>query len=142
MQILQVKDPAEAQSIAVEQPIAVAAVPATPPPAVEPPAAPAPSQGQPGSKDAASCCGVQPGQSRYRTWLIGAAALGVPLALFGGWDWLVATGLATMLVALAPCLVMCALGLCMARGGKTNAQPSLADIRKTYETDRGEPPRG
>lgn len=140
MQTLELKTPAEGQSIAAEPPVAAAAGPATPAIATEPPAAPGPAQ--PDSKDAASCCGAQSGRSPYRTWLIGAAALGIPLALFGGWDWLVATGLATMLVALAPCLVMCALGLCMARGGKTNSQPSLAEIRKTYDTDRPEPPRG
>lgn len=90
----------------------------------------------------ASCCAVQAAPLRHRKWLIGVAALGIPLALYGGWDWLVATGFATVLLAVAPCLAMCALGLCMARGGKSNAQPSLADIRKTYESQPGEPPRG
>ena len=38
------------------------------------------------------------------------------IALAGGvsgWDWLVAAGIAPILISLAPCLVMCALGLCM-----------------------------
>ena len=35
----------------------------------------------------------------------GAAAL--------GWPWLVAAGLAPLLLSLAPCLAMCGLGLCM-----------------------------
>lgn len=39
------------------------------------------------------------------------------------WGWLVAAGLAPLLVALAPCAAMCALGLCMNKmGGK--ASPS------------------
>jgi hypothetical protein len=42
----------------------------------------------------------------------------VPLALYAGWDWLVAAGLATTIVALGPCLAMCALGLCIGRGKK------------------------
>ena len=42
-------------------------------------------------------------------------------ALFFGWDWLVAAGLATFIVALAPCAVMCALGLCASRMGKKDA---------------------
>jgi hypothetical protein len=58
-------------------------------------------------------------QARLRPWLIGGGALlAAPLALYAGWDWLVAAGLATMVLALAPCLAMCALGLCMGRGKK------------------------
>jgi hypothetical protein len=41
--------------------------------------------------------------------LIGGAAL--------NWGWLVAIGLAPILLALAPCAIMCAVGLC-AMGGK------------------------
>ncbi|HUF81962.1 MAG TPA: hypothetical protein VMN03_12540, partial [Burkholderiales bacterium] len=73
-----------------------------------------------------------------RSWLIGGAVLGIPLALYRGWDWLAAAGLATILIGVAPCLAMCALGLCMGRGKK--AGPALTDIRKTYETQSGEPP--
>jgi len=94
---------------------------------------------QPTSADEGSYCAVPSGQRRYRPWLIGGALVGVPLFLWGGWDWLAATGLATVLVAVVPCLAMCALGLCM-RGGKSNGEASLADIRKTYETRSGEPP--
>jgi hypothetical protein len=57
-------------------------------------------------------------RGRSGPWLIGGTALAVPLALYGGWDWLVAAGLATTVVALAPCLAMCALGLCIGRGKK------------------------
>jgi len=36
------------------------------------------------------------------------------------WSWLVAAGIAPILLALAPCAAMCALGLCMSRmGGKS-----------------------
>ena len=55
---------------------------------------------------------------RLGPWLIGGGALAVPFALHAGWDWLVAAGLATTIVALAPCVAMCALGLCMSRGKK------------------------
>lgn len=54
-----------------------------------------------------------------RPLLIGGAALAVPVALYAGWDWLVAAGLATTVLALAPCLAMCALGLCIGRGKKS-----------------------
>jgi hypothetical protein len=49
---------------------------------------------------------------------MGAVLVAMPLALYAGWGWLVAAGLATTVIALAPCLVMCALGLCLARGKK------------------------
>ncbi|MBX9910646.1 MAG: hypothetical protein K2Z25_18290 [Beijerinckiaceae bacterium] len=53
---------------------------------------------------------------RRRTWLAVAA-----IAVVGGaalnWGWLVAVGAAPLLLALAPCAAMCALGLCMKRGG-------------------------
>ena len=44
---------------------------------------------------------------------IGAVAGGAAL----GWDWLVAAGLAPILLAALPCAAMCALGLCMNKAG-------------------------
>lgn len=50
--------------------------------------------------------------------LLAIAIVGAGLAL--NWSWLVAAGIPPILVALAPCAVMCALGLCMSRmGGKS-----------------------
>lgn len=54
---------------------------------------------------------------RGRRWLI---ALTVPAVLAGAafnWSWLVAAGIAPILLALAPCVAMCALGLCMSKKG-------------------------
>jgi len=45
--------------------------------------------------------------------LILLAAVPVIAALALGWPWLVAAGIAPLLLAAAPCLAMCALGLCM-----------------------------
>jgi hypothetical protein len=42
-------------------------------------------------------------------------AVAAPFALFFGWEWLIASGAATLLIAALPCLVMCGLGLCMHR---------------------------
>jgi hypothetical protein len=55
---------------------------------------------------------------------IGAAA-----GLFLGWDWLVAIGTASLIIALAPCLIMCAFGVCATRMCKTEgiAKPEPAD---------------
>lgn len=43
--------------------------------------------------------------------LLAIAVLGTGLVL--NWSWLVAAGVAPLLLALAPCAAMCALGLCM-----------------------------
>ena len=50
--------------------------------------------------------------------LAGIATLGAGLAL--NWGWLTAAGIAPVLLSLAPCAAMCALGLCM-RGGGTKS---------------------
>lgn len=55
------------------------------------------------------------------------AALGLTALAFGlawQWHWLVAVGVAPILVSVAPCALMCALGLCMmkAKGGACHAE--------------------
>lgn len=51
---------------------------------------------------------------RQALMLAGFAAIGGGAAF--NWDWLVAVGAAPLILSLAPCAAMCALGLCM-RGG-------------------------
>ena len=52
--------------------------------------------------------------------LIIATLAVVVIGLSLNWSWLVAIGVAPLLISLAPCAVMCALGLCMSRmGGKS-----------------------
>jgi hypothetical protein len=53
--------------------------------------------------------------SRKALTLLAVAAVGTGLAL--NWSWLVAAGIAPILLALAPCAAMCALGLCMRNMG-------------------------
>ena len=74
---------------------------------------------------AQSCCApaAKTGWLSSRNLLIGLAAVGGG-AMYLGWDWLVAAGVATFIVAMAPCLVMCALGLCASRMGKKEAAPA------------------
>lgn len=56
--------------------------------------------------------------ARYRLtnrWVLvalGGAAIALGL-FFGGWGWLVAAGLAPIVLSTLPCLVMCGLGVCM-----------------------------
>lgn len=55
--------------------------------------------------------------------VLSVAVLGA--AAFFNWSWLVALGIAPLLLALAPCAAMCALGLCMkGMGGKSGSTPS------------------
>lgn len=49
---------------------------------------------------------------RAKPWIIGGALLVIIPALYFGWSWLTAAGAAGVLLALAPCLAMCALGIC------------------------------
>ena len=64
--------------------------------------------------------------------LLAIAAVGGGIAF--GWNWLVAIGVAPILLALAPCAAMCAAGVCMARtGGKSCSSQGVesADLRAT-----------
>lgn len=96
-----------------------------------------------------SCCA--PGSSTLspgglvRSWVgdrrvlavAGLALGGTGLAL--GWDWLTAAGIAPLIVSAAPCLLMCALGLCMMGRGHqaTSSQP---DGQAGEPITRTEPP--
>jgi hypothetical protein len=55
-----------------------------------------------------------------RFGLLAIAALALGLGAYSSWDWLVAAGIAPLLLTFAPCAVMCALGLC-AMGGKSKS---------------------
>jgi hypothetical protein len=54
-----------------------------------------------------------PAWIRGRRGLILLAAVPIVAAAAVGWPWLVAAGVAPLLLAAAPCVAMCALGLCM-----------------------------
>jgi hypothetical protein len=55
-----------------------------------------------------------------------------------GWDWLAAVGIAPLIVSAAPCLLMCALGLCMmGRGQQANSgNPDKAPGEPANPADR------
>ncbi len=62
---------------------------------------------------------------RNRWTLVALASAAVILGLyFGGWAWLVAAGLAPILLSTLPCLVMCGLGVCMMCRGQS--QPTAS----------------
>jgi hypothetical protein len=87
----------------------------------------------------ASCCGVASANGSKRLWVIGGLALAA-VAIFAAWDWIEASGLAPILVLLllVPFVLMCMRG--HGKHGKPK-EMSLAEIRKTYETESRDPPR-
>lgn len=102
------------------------------------------------------CCADVPGTGeghteqtvlmRARSWIVtprgltvsGIAVIAVGLAL--NWSWLVAAGAAPLILSLAPCAAMCALGLCMNMRAhpnppiqKSDAAPSAAPLQGGIE---------
>ena len=80
-----------------------------------------------------SCCSTATSPPDVvRSWMrdrriVAAAGLAVAgSGLMLGWDWLTAIGVAPRLVSAAPCLLMCALGLCMMGRGHQANSGSLA----------------
>ena len=67
----------------------------------------------------------RPGWGGRRTWVALAAILLVGGAALN-WGWLVAAGIAPLLLALAPCAAMCALGLCMKGGNACKSESNAA----------------
>ncbi|HXM82873.1 MAG TPA: hypothetical protein VN929_13215 [Burkholderiales bacterium] len=72
------------------------------------------------------------GRARRQTALTVLAVAGGASGLILGWDWLVAAGVSTFIVAVLPCVAMCALGLCASRmgaGDKQRKAPESAEPR-------------
>lgn len=78
------------------------------------------------------------------------AATAIVAGLVLNWSWLVATGIAPILLIALPCLIMCGLGLCMnhlrgescesssprQRGAEPRSDASVAQLRRTSINDR------
>jgi YHS domain-containing protein len=65
--------------------------------------------------------------------------LAVVLVLGGvalNWGWLVAAGLAPILIALLPCAAMCALGMCMAHHGQAEHNRNTAGSTQVRAADK------
>lgn len=62
-----------------------------------------------------------------RRGIVVLALAGGGIGFYLGWGWLTAVGLAPVLLALAPCAAMCALGLCMSRGGGKSSSTKPLD---------------
>ena len=59
-----------------------------------------------------------------RRGLILAAMAAIAAGLWLNWGWMTAIGAAPLILALAPCAVMCGLGLCMKGGSKSCSSKS------------------
>lgn len=71
---------------------------------------------------------------RGRRGLIVLAVIILAVAAFFNWSWLVAAGLAPLLLALAPCAAMCALGLCMNKTGGTSCAKDVKSGNPSVDT--------
>ena len=70
-----------------------------------------------------------------RRGLIAATVLVIGLGLAFNWGWLVAVGLAPILIAVLPCVAMCGIGLCcMGKGaGGSRAGTKDTDVASTQQ---------
>ncbi len=69
---------------------------------------------------------------RWGLIISGTAIVVAGLAL--GWDWLTAIGLAPLILSVAPCAIMCALGLCMmSRGNSSGTKQNSVEQAKVPE---------
>jgi len=66
---------------------------------------------------------------RGRNGVIAAIMLAVGIGAALNWSWLVAVGIAPLLLAVLPCAVMCGLGLCMSKmmGGSCSVSSESPD---------------
>lgn len=69
--------------------------------------------------------------------LITAGAAIVVAGLAFNWSWLVAAGIAPLLLSVLPCVAMCAMGLCMNR--MTGRSCSTGDVSDKVVEDAGGP---
>lgn len=69
--------------------------------------------------------------ARYYLWrprvLLTLAAIAIVAGLALNWSWLVAAGLAPILISMLPCLVMCAAGVCMMCRSGEKSSTSVRD---------------
>jgi fatty acid desaturase len=76
-----------------------------------------------------------------RTALAILAIVAIAAGLALNWSWLVAAGIAPVLLTALPCLVMCGLGLCMNKmAGRScalgSAQSTSGEIKQTQSDER------
>lgn len=93
------------------------------------------AQRAPSTQSGMGCCDLGAKKSflnwrNRRTLTIAAMATAVGTGLFFNWGWLVAIGIAPLILSVLPCLMMCALGLCAAKlfGGGANTKAEQHNV--------------
>lgn len=82
-------------------------------------------------------------QDFVRHWLSGRRGLivgGLVVVIAGlalGWNWLSAIGVAPIILSLAPCAVMCAVGACAMRKGNSCSQSGASQAAKPGKLPAG-----
>ena len=66
-----------------------------------------------------------------RAGFVAMAAIALGAGAYFNWGWLVAAGIAPLIISIAPCAAMCALGLCMS--GRSRAAPAPDQASTTTE---------
>src|SRR3546814_14147064 len=74
-----------------------------------------------------------------RRGLLILAGLVLAAGLVLNWSWLVAVGIAPILIAVLPCVAMCALGLCMSRAGGRSCSTAAGARTTEAASDNGVP---
>lgn len=68
-----------------------------------------------------------------RFGLLAVAALVLGLGAYSSWGWLVAAGLAPILLSVAPCAAMCALGLCSMGKKPKSLDQQITNVANTKD---------
>ena len=68
-------------------------------------------------------------------WILLSAAV-LSSAAYLSWGWLVAVGVAPLLLALAPCAAMCALALCMSKMGGRSCSAAPKPDQPVNQSDK------
>ena len=75
-----------------------------------------------------------------RRGLLVLAGLALVAGLALNWSWLVAAGIAPLLVAALPCVAMCALGLCMNKAGGKSCSTDAGSPKRPAAADKDSAP--
>jgi hypothetical protein len=71
-----------------------------------------------------------------RLGLLALAGIAIVAGLAFNWSWLVAAGVAPLIVGVLPCVAMCALGFCMmGMGDRSAKQPSPGSAPSTFQPE-------
>lgn len=77
-----------------------------------------------------------------RAGLIAMAVIGLAAGAYFNWGWLVAAGIAPLILGVAPCAAMCALGLCMGGMKHKSAESDGGSIAPSQSSEAADKAAG